>query len=520
MSTRRRLLAATGGMAVITLVGRVAGLVRDKTVAVLLGAGMVSDAFYTAFRIPNMFRQLLAEGALHAAFIPTLTELRAEGDERRTRAFVSAMTSLLLLALPLIVVAGIVAAPWLVDLFAARFAATPGKLELTVWLTRLMFPYLGLISLAALAQGVLNASGRFLLPASTPIALGLCIAGGTVAAVLVFGGRPEWMAIGALVGGFLQFAMQWVGCVRVGLPLLPGRGAFSDPLVRRVLSLMAPTVTTLGIYPLTILLSTRFAASVGEGAVTCIYNASRANELVYGVVIVQLTTAVLPMLAAERLASEQAARGTLGFAVRLLSAVALPSTVFAAVLATPVIGVLFGGGKYTPGAVETAGAALVMYALGMPFLGLSKLLASASFAWKDTRSPVIASVVNLAVFFVLGVTLTGPFGVGGVAAATSGGQVANAAVLLWLDGKHRRLPSARDVLPAVARHAVAAGTLGVAVFFAQRAFPVPLATSVRSITQLVAVALLGGLVYLGALVALRAPELREAKDLLLRRRAA
>ncbi|HVN32465.1 MAG TPA: murein biosynthesis integral membrane protein MurJ [Thermoanaerobaculaceae bacterium] len=517
MSTKKRLLTATSGMAVVTLASRISGLARDKVVAFLLGAGSVADAFYTGFRIPNMFRQLLAEGALQAAFIPTLAELKAKEDQARTRAFVRAMTSLLLLALPVVVALGILAAPWLVHLFAASFAADPAKFALTVRLTRLMFPYLGLISLAALAQGVLNASDRFLLPAATPIGLNLCIVAGTVTAVSLGGVRPEWMAIGVLAGGFAQLAMQWAVCGRVGLPMIPGAGALSNPEVRRVLVKMAPTVTTLGIYPLTLMLANRFAASVGNGAVTCVYNASRANELVYGVVIVQLTTAVLPMLAAERQTSEPAARSTLAFALRLLSAVAIPSTVFSAVLATPIIGALFGGGRYTLTDVRTAAAALLVYSVGMPFLGLTKLLASASFAWNDTRSPVAASAANLGVFFVLGLILTGPFGVRGVAGASVGGQVVNALVLLWLDGRRRRLPHSRDVLPAVGRHVVAAAALGAVVSLLDRAFPIPLHTSVRSLAMLGAWALTGVAVYALVLALIGADEWREAKQFIRRR---
>jgi len=517
MSTKKRLVTATGGMAAVTLASRISGLVRDKVVAFLLGAGTVADAFYTGFRIPNMFRQLLAEGALQAAFIPTLAELRATGEEARTRAFVRAMTSLLLVLLPVVVALGIFASPWLVHLFAAKFASDPPKFDLTVRLTRMMFPYLGLISLAALAQGVLNASDRFLLPAATPIGLNLCIVAGTVTAVSLGGVRPEWMAIGVLAGGLTQFAVQWAVCGRVGMSMVPGRGAFTNPDVRRVLVKMVPTVTTLGIYPLTLMLANRFAASVGNGAVTCVYNASRANELVYGVVIVQLTTAVLPMLAAERQTSELAARDTLAFALRLLSVVAIPSTVFSAVLATPMIGALFGGGRYTLADVRTAAAALLVYSLGMPFLGLTKLLASASFAWNDTRSPVIASAVNLGVFFLLGLFLTPPFGVRGVAGASVGGQAANALILLWLDGRHKRLPPARLVVPAIARHIVAAAGLGAAVFALERAFPVPLHTSVRSLATLGSLALVGGAVYALLLALLGAEEWREARRLLRRR---
>jgi putative peptidoglycan lipid II flippase len=518
MSVRSKLVSATGGMAAITVVSRFSGLLREKVVAALLGAGTVSDAFLTGLRIPNMFRGLLAEGALHAAFIPALAELREGGDEEKPRAFVRAMFSTLLLALPVIVAIGVLAAPLFVHLFAQSFTQEPGKFELTVRLTRLMFPYLGLISLAALAQGVLNANHRFLLPAATPIALNLCIVAGTVTTVEVFHGRGEWMAAGVVAGGLAQFALQWPACRKTGMPLIPGRGALTSPEVRRTLALMLPGVPALGIYQLTLLLSNRFAASVGPGAVTCVYQASRMNELVYGVVIVQLTTAVLPMLSTERARDPQAARDVLGFAIRLLSAVTLPSTVFTVVTAVPIVGALLGGGKYTPQDVRTTASALVVYALGMPFLGLTKVLASASYAWKDTATPVKAAALNLLVFFAVGELATPRWGVPAVAAAASAGQLANAVVLVWLSERAHRLPRAARVLPSVARHLAAAALLGVAVYAAGRLYRPPMSTSIRSLATLGGYAVVAGSVYFVALVALGATEWREAREFLARRR--
>jgi len=519
VSSRRRLVAAVSGMAAVTVASRLSGYLRDKAVATLIGAGTVSDAFVTGFRIPNMFRAFLAEGALHAAFIPTLASLRAGGDEARPRLFVRHMTAALLVALPVVVLVGIVVAPALVHLLAPAFAANPEKFALTVRLTRLMFPYLAFISLAALAQGVLNASHRFLLAAATPIALNLCIVLGTVAAVWIFGGRGEWLAIGVLAGGLAQFLMQWPACGRAGLPLCPQAGFHRSAEVRRVLALMAPGVPALGIYQVTLLLSTRFAASVGEGAVTCMYNASRLNELVYGVVIVQLTTAVLPMLAEERAVDEQKARDTLAFALRLLSVVALPAAAFAAVAAVPVTGALFGGGRYSEAAVATTAVALSVYALGLPFLGLTKLLASASYAWQDTRSPVIAAASSLVAFLALGVLWTERFGVAGVAGATSLAQGVNAAVLLWLNGRAGRLPRALPVLAPVVRHVVAAVALGGTAWVLGRWLHAPLVTGVRSLVALAATATAAIAVYVAVLVALRAPEWRELRQLVSRRLA-
>jgi len=518
VSTSRRLVTATTGMALVTVASRLSGYARDKVVAALLGAGVVSDAFITGFRIPNMFRAFLAEGSLTAAFVPTLVEIRSRGEGPQTRSFVRAMTSALLLVLPLVVAMGVAAAPWLVRLLAPAFLASPEKFSLTVRLTRLMFPYLGLISLAALAQGVLNAADRFLLPAATPIALNLAIVAGTVTAVEVFGGRGEWLAVGVLVGGLAQFAMQaWV-CWRLGTPLLPGPGALRHPGVRRVLALMLPGIPALGVYQLTLLMSTRFAASVGNGAVTCLYNASRLNELVYGVVIVQLTTAVLPMLTAERAVSAERARETLAFAMRLHFFVVLPATAFALAAARPLVGVLFGGGRYTAEAVAATAAALVWYSAGMPFLGLTKLLANASYAWKDTRLPVWAAAANLVVFVVAGQATVGAYGIAGIAAAASLGQVANCGILLAGHGVGRRLPRLGAVLPAGARHLAGAALAGLVVAVAVRLLGDLPRTSASGLGALAALAVVAVGVYLGALVLLGAPEWQELRSLLRGRR--
>ena len=513
MSTRRRLVTATTGMALVTVVSRLSGYLRDKVIAVLLGAGGIADAFYTGLLVPNAFRAFLAEGSLHASFIPTLAELKVRDDETAQRRFVRAMTGALLMILPVLVGIGVLAAPALVNLFARGLSRDPATFALAVRLTRLTFPYLGLISLAALAQGVLNVSDRFLLPAATPIALNLCTVAGTVTAVEVLHGSWDWLAIGVVAGGVAQLALQLPACRAVGLALLPGGGGLRHPEVRRVLALMVPGIPALGIYQITLLLSHRFAVGVGEGAATCRFNASRLNELVYGILLVQLTTAVLPMLAAERSRDTSEARRTLGFAIRLLSVIALPSAVFVTMMAREVTGAAFGGGRYTPEAVGTTAGALALYALGLPFLGLTKLLAGASYAWKDTRTPVIAAAVNLVVFFACGVTFTPHWGVAGIAAASSVGQAANAALLLTLNGIAGRLPAARDVLPGVGKHLLAALALGAVLVFVRGHLAPALTTSARALLQLGTVAAGAGVLYLLLLVVLRAPEWHELRRL-------
>ena len=504
-------------MAAITVVSRVSGYVRDKVVAMVLGTSPIADAFYAGLAVPNTFRALLAEGAMHAAFIPTLAELKATGEGEAQRRFVRAMTGALLLALPFVVLGGVVAAPFLVRLFAPGFAGSE-HFATAVRFTRLMFPYLGFISLAALAQGVLNSSGRFLLPAATPLALNLLAVLGTLTAVAL-GGAWEWMAFGVLAGGVAQLALQLPACRAVGLPLRPGGGWFRHPEVRRVLMLMLPGIPALGVYELTLLLSYRFASSVGPGGITARFNANRLAELVYGVFIVQLPPPALPMLAADRARDAGEARRTLAFALRLLSLAAVPAGVALVVLAGPVVGTAFGGGEYGAASVAMTAGALAMYGWGLPFLGVTKLLASTSYAWKDTRGPVIAAAANLAAFLALGTVWTPAYGVAGIAAAASAGQVINSSVLLLLNARARRLPAAAEVLPSVARHLLAAAAMGAAVWALARLLPPAATTSVRSLATLAALAGAGVAVYAGALIAVRAQEWGELRAAWSRRRS-
>ena len=389
---------------------------------------------------------------MHAAFIPTLAELKATGQTRRSGAFVRAMTRHA--PARAAVCRGRRRRRGAVPGQAVRAGASPARStsRLAVRFTRLMFPYLGFISLAALAQGVLNSSGRFLLPAATPLALNLLAVLGTLAAVML-GGAWEWMAFGVLAGGLAQVALQLPACRRAGLPLRPGGGWFRHPEVRRVLALMLPGIPALGVYELTLLVSYRFASSVGPGAITARFNANRLAELVYGSLIVQLTTAALPMLAADRARDAGEARRTLAFALRLLSLVAVPAAVVA-------------GRAGSPGGRDGVRRRRVRCGLGRDDrrrardvrLGPAVPRADqAARRRRRTRGRTRGSRCwrrrsTSVAFFALGSLWTPVYGVAGIAAAASAGQVVNAATLLLLNGRARRLPSARDVLPAVARH--------------------------------------------------------------------
>lgn len=513
MGTQRTLVTATTGMALVTAVSRVSGWLRDKVVASYLGAQGIGDAFVAGFRAPNLFRQLLAEGALHATFIPTLAEVDKGGQREEVRRFVAAMTSTLLLLAGLVVALGMWQAEPFANLLVPAYRVIPEKHALTVYFTRWFFPYLGFISLAALVQGVLNVRGKFLLSAATPIFLNASIALSVLLAAWQGWPLAPWLVFGVLLGGFLQFATQWVAAAQVGLPAVPGGGAFLHHQVRTVLRKALPLLLSSGIYPITVFLATYFASSAGDGALFCVYAASRTNELVYGVIVVQLFTALLPTLARDENADE-----TFTFALRLQSLVVFPAMVFLMVLAPAVSGLLFGGGRFGHWAVTTTAQALVAFAAGMPALAWVKLASGRFYAVHDTRSPVKASVLSLLVFAAAGFLFTPRWGAPGVAAATSLSQYVAGCYLWWRLRTSGRAPK-RELFSSLWRHGLSAGLMAAALKVLANRTAFPLVTSLRSAAMVAGFGLLGLAVYAVGLWLTRAPELAEIKRLLQRRQA-
>lgn len=444
-------------MAGVTLGSRLTGYLRDKVLAYVLGAGQVYDAFLVAFTIPNTFRALLAEGALHAAFIPSLARVADKDEEREeARALVQAMLASLTVILAMVVGVGILASPWLVRLFAEGFTQHPGQVELAVWMNRLMFPYLALISLAALCQGVLNTHDRFILPAVTPILLNLAL----VTAGVLLSHRiasPKWvLPVAVLAGGLLQFLAQAVALPKLGYSLAPAWGRLFDARVRQVLWLMLPGIPVLGIQQLNQLVSRRFASLTGAGGVTFTYNAYRITELVFGVVVVQITTVLLPTLSRHVAEDPVQARRTLREALSLVGFVTLPSLAVLAVASRSIVGLLFGGGRYTPAQVTVTGQTLRAYAFGLLGLAAAKVLASAFYARKDTRTPMWGSLVSLAVFAGLCAVLAPRLGPPGIGWANAVAVTAYGTFLVAAFGFRHGYGRSGTLVLGLARQAVAA----------------------------------------------------------------
>lgn len=431
--TGGRLMRNASVVAGATLASRLLGFLRDVIIAFALGAAPGADAFFVAFRLPNLLRRLFGEGTLTMAFIPAYAETRARSGEREAHAMARACLVWLLAVLGGLVVLGVIFAPELVSLIAPGFRDDPGVFALTVELTRTVMPYALFICGVALCMGILNASGHFFAPALAPVVLNIGLISAALLAVVFGGSVPQALVWGALVAGAGQWLLQQPFLNRLGFrwfgaPVRPGEGGralfgsggAAHPGARRVGRLLLPTVYGASAYQMTILLGTIFASLLPAGSVSALYYADRLVQLPLALFGVAVSTAALPELSRLR-AEGEAGRfaSALRGALRGTLFLSLPAAAGLAGLALPVVDALFGRGAFDLAAVHTTSQALAAYAAGLPALAAARPLISACYARQDTRLPSLASTAGLGVYALCGWLLMQDYGVAGLAAATS-----------------------------------------------------------------------------------------------------
>ena len=516
--TRHRLVRSASVITPLTLASRATGYVRDKVIALTLGAGTRSDAFFVAFRIPNMLREIVGEGAMSSAFIPVYAGVSHERSEEEARAFVGRALATFAVILAALTVAGILCSPLLVDLLAGQFRRTPGKFALTVALNRWIFPYIFLVSIAAFCQAVLNAQRRFAAAAAAPILLNVAMILGAVVIAPRLAEPTYGLAAGVLAGGLLQIAIQLPQLARlraVGRPALGWR----DPAVRSVLLLMTPRLFAYGINTINTVISTRFAASLGNANVSHFYYANRLKELVLGGFAVSLATAILPLLSRQALSADRGPfKENLAFALRLLVFVTIPASVGLIVLKTPIVAVLFEGGRVDAADTRATAAALAALAAGLFFFAGVRLVVPAFYALKDTRLPVLAALADCASFVLLCVILTRPLGLPGIGLAASAAAGVNLAILLAVLRRREGRMRGREVAASLARVAASAAVMGAALEAARRLLALDGARGWAGAASLAAVILGGCGVYWLAALLIGAREPSELRRVALRRR--
>ena len=427
-----------------TMTSRVLGLVRDVVLAALIGASSNADAFFVAFKIPNFLRRLFAEGAFAQAFIPVLAETREEGGLQAVKALTDRVAGVLGGTLLLLTALTIMAAPLVAMIFAPGFSRDAAKLALTAELIRLTFPYLFLISMTGFAGAVLNAYGRFAVPAFTPVLLNLSLISAALFVAPLMQEPVYALALGVLIAGLLQLLFQLP--FLYGLELLPRpRWDTQAPGVRRILTLMVPALFGVSVSQINLLLDTVLASLLPAGSVSWLYYSDRLTELPLGVFAIAIATVILPALSSQQAlaqaSGEQGDRArdvfaaTLHWAIRCVMFIALPATLALLILADPILSTLFQYGAFGAADVEKAGYSLRAYTLGLTAFMLVKVLAPGFYARQDMKTPVrigiIAMVANMVMnpLFIFPLMWWFDLGHVGLAVATSLSAWLNAGLL-------------------------------------------------------------------------------------------
>jgi putative peptidoglycan lipid II flippase len=424
-----RLLKSLSTVGINTLLSRILGFVRDIVVAGTFGAGVGADAFFVAFRIPNFLRRLFAEGAFSQAFVPVLSEYKAQRAHHAVMELSAHVAGTLGLILVGVTVAGVVAAPLLVSVFAPGFVGHEDKFALTVSMLRITFPYLLFISLTSLAAGMLNTYGRFGVPAFTPVLLNLSLIGAAIWLAPLMDVPVVALAWGVFLGGILQLAFQLPFLFRLRLLPRP-RYRRAHEGVRRIMKLIVPALFGVSVAQINLLVDTVIASFLVTGSVSWLYFSDRLVEFPLGVFGIALATVILPSLSQKHASgSREEFSSTLDWALRWVLLIGLPASVGLVILAGPMLTTLFHYGAFGAEDVRMASLSLMAYATGLLGFVFIKVLAPGYYARQDMRSPVRIGVVAMTSNMVFNIVLVFPLAHAGLALATSLSAFVNAVLL-------------------------------------------------------------------------------------------
>ena len=503
MTSHGSLLRALATVSGMTLLSRILGFVRDFTIAHVFGAGIATDAFVVAFRLPNLLRRLFAEGAFAQAFVPLLGEYRGRRGEQETKQLVDRTASVLFVVVLVVSLFGIVATPLLIYVSAPGFAADADKFALTVELTRITFPYILFMALVALSAGVLNTWGHFAVPAFTPVMLNLAMIAGALLVAPWFDRPIEALAWSVFAGGILQLALQVPALMKIGM--LPRFDlVFRDEGVKRILRLMGPAVLGVSVAQLSLLINTIFASFLPSGSLSWLYYADRLMEFPAGLLGAALGTILLPSLTRTHAAgNHEQFSSLLDWGLRMTLLLTLPAALALAMLAVPLLSTLFQHGAFRAEDVLQTRSALVAYSSGLIGLILVKILAPGFYARQDIKTPVRIALISLAATQLMNLAFIGWLHHAGLALSIGLASCLNAA-LLW-----RGLLSSGTYRPQpgwpwfVAKIVCALAVMGLVIGFLSGPDALWLASNTSSrLTRLAIVVIGGGFTYLATLFVL------------------
>lgn len=425
------LLKSLAAVSSMTMFSRVLGFARDAIVARVFGAGMATDAFFVAFKLPNLLRRIFAEGAFSQAFVPILAEYKSKQGEEATRLFISYVSGLLTLALAIVTVLGIIGAHWVILVTAPGFVDTADKFALTEQLLRITFPYILLISLASLAGAILNTWNRFSVPAFAPTLLNISMIGFALFAAPYFHPPVLALAWAVTVGGVLQLLYQLPHLKKIGMLVLP-RINLRDAGAMRVVKQMGPAILGVSVSQISLIINTIFASFLVSGSVSWMYYADRLMEFPSGVLGVALGTILLPSLSRSFASGNHDEYNRLmDWGLRLCFLLALPSAVALGILAEPLIAALFQYGKFTAFDADMTQRALIAYSVGLMGLIVVKVLAPGFYSRQNIKTPVKIAIVTLIMTQLMNLAFIGPLKHAGLSLSIGLAACLNASLLYW-----------------------------------------------------------------------------------------
>lgn len=428
---KNNLLKSMAAVSSMTFISRVLGFIRDAIIARVFGVSIATDAFFVAFKLPNLLRRIFAEGAFSQAFVPILAEYKTQEGEEATRTFVAYIAGLLSLALAFVTLIGVLCAPFVIYLTAPGFADTQEKFELTTLLLRITFPYILLISLSSLCGAILNTWNRFSIPAFAPTLLNFSMIGCAIFLTPYVNPPVLSLAIAVLIGGLLQLAYQLPYLHKIGMLVLP-RINLKHKGVWLVLTKMIPAIIGVSAGQISLILNTIFASFLVAGSVSWMYYADRLMEFPAGILGVALGTILLPSLSKYAVGSEpEKYNQILDWGLRLSLLLALPASIALGILAEPLTVTLFQYNAFTENDSIMTQRALIAYAFGLLGLIMIKVLAPGFYARKDTMTPFIIAFISVVITQIMNALLIMPLGHVGLALSIGIGATFNASALLW-----------------------------------------------------------------------------------------
>jgi len=465
MDEKRNITRAAGLMSVATFISRILGYVKDMILAVFFGATGLSDTFFAAFRIPNLLRELFAEGSMSAAFIPVLKEYQQKQGEEEAKKLVRITFTFILIVVGILCLLGVIFAPEIVSVIAPGFLKYPEKFSLTVLLTRIMFPFLLFISLAALVMGALNAKRIFFVPALAPAMLNISIIVTVVLLIPMLDNPIIAVALGVAIGGFIQFAFQVPSFLKNDYSL--GLDAnFKHPGLKRMSILLIPATLALAVNQINIIVSNVLASYLSEGSITYLYYSMRLIQFPIGIFGVAMGMAVLPALSEHALKGDfEKLRDDFSFALRLLFFITIPAMAGLIALREPIVNILFQRGKFDYAATVKTSEALLFYSIGIWSIVGVRLITQTFYSMQDTKTPVKIAVVNATSNLILSVILMKFLQHSGLAFANSLASGISFFLLFYFLRKKLRRVDATRIIKSFIKISIASVIMGVAGWF-------------------------------------------------------